>query len=815
MNRRNPSVTAFVYLTAGWLFSLTTGWSEEIPPNQLAFFKKHVRPLLANHCYSCHSDDASSLKANLRLDTSEGILNGGNSGPAIIPRKPNESLIIQVVTGSHADLKKMPPKMPLTKTEVSLLRKWITMGAPDPRTTKLAQTEVQSSIDYEAGRTFWAFQAPKRSQPKVKDKKWARTAIDRYVLAGLEGIKARPVRDARPATLLRRAYYDLTGLPPTPEQVKTFVEDERPDAFARVVDELLASPQFGERWGRHWMDVARYAESTGMERNFTYPTAWRYRDYVIKSLNEDKPFNQFVREQIAGDLLPAENAELESEQLVATAFLAMGPKSLNERNKEIFNMDIVDEQIDVTTRAFMGLTVSCARCHDHKFDPISQMDYYSMAGFFTSTKTHYGTGGGNGNRQVSTLIPLSTNDPSKQEAIAAHKQQMKKLQSDLAKAQKIAKSKRPNDQNVIDVWMEKRDEAREQVTLMQKQLKNLRGKKVPKLDQTMGVSDHAAPKDTHFRMRGDVAQRGPVARRGFLPVISKNPFPAIPEKQSGRIELANWIASEDNPLTARVTANRVWKHLFGEGIVRTVDNFGKTGERPGNPALLDYLATRLVEQKWSIKSMVREIMLSRTYQLSSEYGDELYHSDPDNRLFGRMHHRRLDAEAIRDTILFVSGQLDLRPGKGSVLQEIGNTNIGQNTRIQAELRSGPNKKRAVYQPVVRNLTPDFMKTFDFAESSIIVGRRDITTVPTQALLLMNSKAINNHAGRLAERILKEADDRPERLKRAFNLTLCREPHSAEREQFFAFMDEISDDEREQWTLACQTLFASAEFRYLE
>ena len=249
--------------------------------------------------------------------------------------------------------------------------------------------------------------------------------------------------------------------------------------------------------------------------------------------------------------------------------------------------------------------------------------------------------------------------------------------------------------------------------------------------------------------------------------------------------------------------------------MRTVDNFGKTGERPSNPALLDYLATRLVEQKWSIKSMVREIMLSRTYQLSSEYEDELYHSDPDNRLFGRMHHRRLDAEAIRDTILFVSGQLDLRPGKGSVLQEIGNTNIGQNTRIQAELRSGPNKKRAVYQPVVRNLAPDFMKTFDFAESSIIVGRRDITTVPTQALLLMNSKAINNHAGRLAERILKEADDRPERLKCAFNLTLCREPHSAEREQFFAFMDEISDDEREQWTLACQTLFASAEFRYLE
>ena len=401
------TLTKSLYPLAVVILTAATLQAAPIPASQLEFFEKEVRPILVNHCYDCHSEGAKRLKGNLRLDTRDGVREGGDSGPAIVLKKPKLSLLIQVLEGTHADIKQMPPKKPLSATQIARLKRWIALGAPDPRVEEAETVAAASSIDYDKGRTFWAFQEPRVAKVAPTDSTWTRSPIDQYVLARLIPEQVKPVGDAPRQTLIRRMYYDLIGLPPTPEQVTAFVEDRSPGAVAKVVDELLASRHFGERWGRHWLDVARYAESTGMERNYTYPVAWRYRDYVIRSFNQDKPFDRFIREQIAGDLLPAKNADDEAAHLVATAFLAMGPKSLNERNKEIFNMDIVDEQIDVTTRAFMALTVSCARCHDHKFDPISQMDYYSMAGFFTSTKTHFGTGGGGGNRQPSTLIAMA------------------------------------------------------------------------------------------------------------------------------------------------------------------------------------------------------------------------------------------------------------------------------------------------------------------------------------------------------------------------------------------------------------------------
>jgi hypothetical protein len=465
----------------------------------------------------------------------------------------------------------------------------------------------------------------------------------------------------------------------------------------------------------------------------------------------------------------------------------------------------------------MALTVSCARCHDHKFDPISQMDYYSMAGFFTSTQTHYGTNGGGGNRQASSLMPIGADAKAKEARIAAHNQKLKILQAELGKLQRAVKAKKPKDDAQAEKWLDQKESAKAKLPEMQQEMKDLKNISLPKLDRAMGVRDLGSPRDTHFRVRGDVAQKGPLAKRGFLPVISTNPYPEIPPTQSGRLQFANWIASSDNALTARVTVNRIWKHLYGEGLVRTVDNFGERGERPSNPELLDFLAIRLIENDWSIKQTIREIMLSRSYQLSSAYDEDAYKKDPDNRLFWRMHHRRLDAEALRDSILYVSGKLDLEPGKRSPVEDVGDTNIGQNTKAQALLHKATAKHRSVYQPVVRNLVPPFMTNFDFAEPSIIVGRRNITTVPTQALFMMNSPSIARYSEALAERIIEdEPTDSARRLKRLYHLALSREPQSAERERIFAFIAASGkEDELHDWTLVAQSVIASAEFRYLE
>ena len=482
-------------------------------------------------------------------------------------------------------------------------------------------------------------------------------------------------------------------------------------------------------------------------------------------------------------------------------------------------MDIVDEQIDVTTRAFMGLTVSCARCHDHKFDPISQMDYYSIAGFFTNTKTHFGTKGGGGNRQPSTLIPIGKDGKERAAQAATQTKNLKQAQAQISKLQKVVKSKMPPDASKTQKWMEQKSDAKERLTEIQAQIKKLRTTSVPTFEQTMGVHDLPTARDTHLRIRGDVNEKGPLAQRGFLPVISKNPYPEIPTNRSGRQQLARWIASPENPLTARVMANRIWKHLFGEGIVRTVDNFGETGERPSNPELLDYLAIQLADSGWSTKGLIREIMLSRTYQLSSEYDETLREADPDNRLFGRMNHRRLDAEAIRDAILFTSNSLDLTPASASPVAGVGSVNIGQNIKLQEKLKTPEfRQKRSVYQPVVRNLDRKFLKTFDFAESSIIVGRRDITTVPTQALLMMNSKAVSTYAMALAQRIIKESDSSSleDIINTLYAHTLNRAPQSEERERILEFLSSLKNIEQtERWSLVAQALYASAEFRYLE
>jgi cytochrome c553 len=803
---------------------------QKLDPKQVSFFEKRVRPVLVKQCYQCHSAE-KKVKGGLRLDTREAVLRGGDSGPVIVPGNPKKSLLIIAINHSDDDLK-MPEKKKLSEREIGDLTKWVAMGAPDPRVEE-SEPYLAAVIDYEAGRKFWAFTPPvKRPAPAVQNKSWPHNEVDRHLLAMMESKGLAPVGDADKRTLVRRLYFDLIGLPPTAQQIDAFLEDSSPRAVAKLVDQLLASPQYGERWGRHWLDVARYSESNGMERNFTYPHAWRYRDYVIASFNKDKPYDQFIREQLSGDLLDDKEAPgtIAEERLTATGFLALGPKILNERDKIVFQMEMVDEQIDASTRAVLGLTVSCARCHDHKFDPIGMKDYYALAGIFTSTRTLYGTKGGGGNRQATELMAIGDETPQqksereeyKKKLTASQKRlgQMTKQFQNLKKQATRVKGNAPRKSA-----MEKRmTDTRGKMDDLKKEVAKLRKDAPPAPNFAMGVSERAAPGNCKICLRGDAKKRGPVVERGFLQVMSSKSTPAIDEDSSGRRELALWMTRRENPLAARVMVNRIWHHLFGVGLVRTVDNFGKMGEEPVNQALLDYLAVRFMEENWSVKKMIRELTLSHAYQLGGHHHDKNYRIDPENRFCWQMTHRRLDAEAIRDAILHASGELELEPFQGSVVQLLGDVNFGRNVSDLGKKSEAVANHRSVYLPIIRNAVPEGLRVFDFAEPSLIVGRRAITTVPTQALYLLNDPFVLEHTELMAQRVLDGATDDGRRVDLAYILTLSRPATTLERERSLALVKEIragldtkddADRERLAWATLAQSLVGTAEFRYLD
>ena len=777
---------------------------------QLDFFEKKIRPVLVNNCYECHSH-GKKIKGGLRVDTKDAIRLGGDTGPAIVPKDVKDSLLIEAVRWTDEDLQ-MPPKKRLSESVIHDLERWVQMGAPDPRA---GGTVIRREIDLEAGKKFWAFQPLDHSQPETKNTSWPKSAIDRYVLAGLEAKGLLPVADADKRTLIRRVYFDLIGLPPSPEAVTGFLADQSSKSLEKVVDKLLASSQFGERWGRHWLDVARYAESNGMERNAAFPHAWRYRDYVIDAFNNDKPFNQFITEQVAGDLMSGKTTD---ERHIATGFLAMGPKSLNNNNRAEFLMDTVDEQLDVTTRAFMSLTVACARCHDHKFDPIPTEDYYAMAGIFRSSRAHFG-GGGAGVKVKTPLIELQEGRAAKEttpkptdnaQKVAGLKKRQQAIAVETREIQQQLKKDARTDPRFKELAQEKNKNR----VLIKKLSKKSR---TPKQTgpMAMGVTE-GSPADVKVHKRGDVASLGALVSRGFPQVLDFSKL-KVNAKQSGRLQLAEWIASPQNPLTARVFSNRVWHHLFGQGIVRTVDNFGETGERPTNPALLDYLASRFISQGWSPKKLIREVVLSRAYQMSSKHHAANAKTDPDNILFWKMNQRRLDAESMRDAMLEVSGRLNLSPLQGSEVQKVGEDNLGRNLAKLQQLRNAEHDYRSVYLPVARQALPEVLKTFDFAEPSIIVGRREITTVPTQALFLLNSKFVTTQAGAMAERVLQAGDERG-CIDLVFQLAFARKATAEEQARTIAFLAECNTDgkaaKQQAWTTFCQALLASAEFRYL-
>ncbi len=1004
------------------------------------FFEKKIRPLLAERCLECHSPE-HKVKGGLRLDSREGWQTGGDSGPAIVPGKPQESLILTAVGYHDKDLK-MPPKKKLAEEEIAALEQWVKAGAQDPRSAVATGAKKQRGLSIEDGKKFWSYIAPKKSAPpEVKDAAWPRGAIDRFILARIEEKGGRPVSDATPEVLVRRLYYALIGLPPTPGEVDAFVREAaaadddkvtgrqgdkvkdatvtpspshlvtlsssaRTKVIEKWVDRLLVSPQFGETWGRHWLDVARFAESSGGGRTLLFKDAWRYRDYVIEAFNGDVRYDRFLREQIAGDLLPSATPQDHRRQLTATAFLALGPTNYEEQNKQQLRFDVIDEQLDTLGRAVLGQTVGCARCHDHKFDPIPQRDYYALAGILASTRTLF-----NYTDNVARWIaePLKL-EGAEEEKLAAHeaklaslKQELDVTKKDLAKMKtasskanaapgkaaaaadfpgivvddadakpigewsiskhtagfigegyrtddnkdkgsktitfspKIPKSGRyevrfayppmanrakkvpvhifhadGEEKILVDETLEppidgrfvslgkfrfeqdgagyvlvsndgtkgfvvadamqflseedlaaeagtsvpaKGDEAdkRKRMDARMKELESVMKKMTaegPHRPSVMAVREDDQIADTQIRIRGLVAQRGATVPRGFLQVAGG--AAKFSDKESGRRELADWIASPANPLTARVFVNRVWGWLFGEGIVRTTENFGTTGDLPSHAELLDYLAVRFVEQGWSVKKLIREMVLSRTWQLAvgnAEGGTrnaEIHaqvpaaenqksepsaarqpraeagqirnqkFSDPDNRLLAHAHRRRLDAEQIRDTILAVSGELDSRslgPNIGGAGEINANDTGAQNIEYKYEFTD---VRRSVYTPAFRNRRLELFEVFDFADINAPAGHRNVSTVAPQALYLLNHPFVLQQAKAAAERALASSAGDDERLVNAFRTSLCRPPTQKERAIFAKLIVSANGERRtEAWSQVYQTLFGCLDFRYLE
>ncbi len=784
---------------------------------QVRFFENKIRPLLSEHCNDCHGEDEQ--ESDLRLDSLQGMLKGGKAGPALIPGKPKSSLLITAITHQDADLK-MPPEDKMTKQQIDILTQWVKEGAPHPDSHKVKISKKSPSIDYKKAKKHWAYQSLlKQAVPKAQPANWIKNPIDAFVLKQLNTKKLTPVKPADKRTLIRRATFDLIGLPPTPEETDQFLKDNSPDAFAKVVNRLLASPHYGERWGRHWLDIARYADSNGLDENVAHGNAWRYRDYVVNSFNIDKPYDHFLKEQIAGDLLPdGKNLDIRNEHFIATGFLSMGPKVLAEVDKAKMEMDIIDEQIDTVCRSLLAVTMGCARCHDHKFDPFEQSDYYAMAGIFKSTRTM---------ESFKTVARWNENPISAPELVEQVKNLDKKAKALEAEVKKLTASataelkKKLKKGEKLPAKHESKypEETKKQLKALRDQIASLK-KNVPVLETAMSVKE-GETKDIPIHIRGSHLILGKTVSRGvpvFLASHFKKEFPA---KQSGRLEFAHWITDPQNPLTYRVMVNRVWRWHFGEGIVKTTDNFGMQGEKPSNQPLLDWLTMHFLKNGNSIKDLHRIIMLSNTYQMSSDFNSHNAKIDLANQFLWRRSLHRIEAEALRDSMLAISGSLDMKMG-GNLL-----TTKNRAFVFNHESKESTNYKtnrRSIYLPVIRNHIYSVFQLFDYSNASMINGNRESSTVSTQALFLLNSPFVNQVTTELAENILAKKMSNPERLQHLYQKCYGRNPSDSELKQAILFIKQFSespennaqqkDKNLKAWQVFCQAIISSNEFIYL-
>ncbi|MEO1993036.1 MAG: DUF1553 domain-containing protein, partial [Pirellulales bacterium] len=876
---------------------------------------------------------------------------------------PEQSLIIEALRYESLE---MPPAGKLPDEILHNFEEWIRHGAFDPRVSDTPA--ATHDIDIEAGREFWSFQPILPYEPPaVEQSQWPATAIDYFILARLESDGLKPVVDASPEVWLRRVFFDLIGLPPSHEDILEFLKNPSRQAREKVVDSLLSSPHFGERWARHWLDVARFAESSGGGRSMVFNEAWRYRDYCISSFNTDKRIDTFVLEQIAGDLLPHKNEQAKEDHLVATGYLMLGAHNYEEQDKKLLEMDVVDEQIDSLGKGLLGLTLGCVRCHDHKFDPIPTRDYYALAGIFRSTDTLVHN---NVSRWTERSLPLSE-DIS--QSLRLHEDRVANVESQLALAkgrlrtldpsnhadrnpirveelpgivlddtdcqlvgewnhsvftktyigggyltdknenkglktatfvptfpmrgeyevrlaytpgdnratnvpismltldgevervvnmrktpsidgrfislgthrfdesnqwfvlisnagttgyvivdgvQFLAVSNRPQKSSITQAANVRSEDAisdaKKDVTALEKKLRVLK-KSAPTIPKAMAVCEAEAIQDCHICIRGDVHNQGAVVPRGFLQVVATVDPPVIPKTASGRLELAQWITGKQHPLTTRVYVNRIWQRLFGQGIVRTVDNFGVRGEMPTHPKLLDFLAHRFVKDGWSTKSLIKDLVLSRTYGLSSQGDAVATIHDPDNTFLWRMNVRRLDAESMRDAMLVISGEIDLTVG-GPCIHGSGAENKGspKPTEYTFQFRD---VRRSIYTPAFRNRRLELFEIFDGADPNQVLGQRNVSTVSTQALLMLNSPFVMNRAHSAAENLLKKQGlSRKERLRHVCLSTLGRVPHKNEwghLKEVVSGMSAEEYSEPELWAIIYQAFFSSIDFRYLE
>lgn len=955
---------------------------------QLQFFETRIRPVLVEQCYSCHSAESKDIRGGLLLDTRAGLLNGGDSGPALIPGKPNDSILIAALKHETVE---MPPDQKLSDDVIRDFETWIANGATDPRDGEAKVTK--RTIDVEKGREFWSFHPVTNPTVPVAGDGWALGEIDRFLADAHQrkfGAESVVAADASPDVILRRLTLVLTGLLPTPDEQRSFAtayDNDAQSTMEATVDRLLESPRFGERWGRHWLDVARYAESTGGGRSMMLPDAWRFRDYVIRSFNQDKPFQQLVREHLAGDLLPYESNEQHDEQVIGSGYLMLGAINYEEQDKEQLRMDVVDEQIDTMGRSFLGMTLGCCRCHDHKFDPIPAADYYALAGIFRSTKSL--TPG-----NVCGFVTRPLKNGYDKSAVAAWTDEDKKLESKIAALRKkialagknvarVSNADRPSapalsdlDGIVVDdssatlagTWVDSQfqqphvgdgyrhsgqprtgisatyeaklpsdgeylvrmvvnhgesrsekiplqivhsdgetivhvnqkqgpddgifatlgrfrfeaarpakvvvqaleaspgyvicdaiqfipldqaarlaaatsasddaklaegmpiDETR--LKALQKELKAAEEarkafeKQKPDIPVAMSVEDEQQPADWHLHIRGEIRNLGPIVPRGYIQVatpvgqstsmmstISSADSAAAAGPSSGRLQLANWVASADNPLTARVYVNRVWQNVFGEGLVRTPDNFGETGERPDLPELLDYLAFQFVHRhQWSTKRLIRELCLSRAFRMSSTASDKAVAADVENRLLTHSHRRRLDAEALRDALLQVSGELDFTVTSGRTIAKLG-TYDNEYHHVDH-----PMNVRSIFVPAFRNSVLDLFEIFDGANPNLVSGKRTRSTRPAQALYLLNSPFVMSQAEKAAKRFVASKDllvDDPEQtVRNAVRVCLCREASS---DEIGTLVNLIGDQPTSEavWTQIFHALFASVDFRFVD
>ncbi|MFO0427860.1 MAG: PSD1 and planctomycete cytochrome C domain-containing protein [Planctomyces sp.] len=799
---------------------------------KIEFFESRIRPVLVEHCYSCHSHDAKNIRGGLLVDLREGLIQGGESGPAVIPGDIRSGHLLSAI---RYESLQMPPEKKLPESVIRDFEQWIADGAVDPRDGELKRTSAAlSESDIEKGREFWSFRPVTRPEIPEVHSDWAVSPIDRFVAEVHQREGVAPSVDASPDMLLRRLNYVLVGLPATPAERDLFLQEwaiHPEDAISRRIDQLLESPRFGERWGRHWLDVTRFAESSGGGRSLMFPEAWRFRDYVIQSFNQDKRFDQLLREHIAGDLLPAADDEQRDLQRTGAGYLILGAINYEEQDKEALRMDVVDEQIDTLGRTFLGMTFGCARCHDHKFDPIPTADYYALAGIFRSTRSLTP-----GNVSGYVTAPLSRGaDPEAmrrwQEEIDLLKKQIADAKANPVSADQQKELKRLND-------------------LLKKQTAAK-----PYVPTVMTVEDEEKPADWHIHIRGTARNLGPVVPRGFPQVMSfvssrgdsevggipdggttltsaaetaglaSEAIP-IPGKHSGRRELAEWLADPRHPLTARVFVNRVWMHLIGEGLVRTPDNFGSTGERATHPELLDYLADTFVhEDDWSPKRLIRRICTSRTFRMSSVVDSETRMRDPENRLLARGFRRQMDAETLRDSLLAIGGNLNLQISGGLTIGKI------MEYDVIYDHQEYPLFCRSVYVPYFRNAMLDLFYAFDSANPNVVAGRRNEGTLPSQALFMMNSPFVIHQSELATDRLLRQIDDSDAarsaadelqkmrlKIRHLWITVLTREPTEPEER---LVLEELLNDassgqpQPERWKEIVHSLVSSVDFRFLD